>query len=105
MEFSASLILRYVLAVLAVWRIVHATTLETGPFAVFEKAREATNRRFGFESWQAEFMRCALCQSFWGSFIAALLFFPMISNIPDLLLVWGSLAGGVTILHLTVYRH
>lgn len=95
----AAYVLRYILAVLAVWRMVHAFSMETGPFALFVNAREWVIRRYGYESWQSEFVRCPMCQSFWGGAVAALIGFPLIS-VGDTLILWAAISGGVCLLHL-----
>lgn len=95
--------MRYLLVVLAVWRVAHAFALETGPLAAFVNAREWIIKRWGFDSWQAEFARCPLCQSLWIGLALDLLFFPL-TPLGDFVLLWLATSGGVTLLHLLVYK-
>jgi hypothetical protein len=110
-EFTVSLIFRWILTVLVVYRFAHALSRETGPWAIFEKIREWADKTWSKEisagvtvqSWQSEFFGCPLCQSFWISILFDLIFW---YGLPwqDFLLVWFSVSGAIVILHMSLYR-
>lgn len=94
-------ILRWVLSVLAAYRVAYLFTLDTGPFAIFARIREWVLRRWGGESWQYDGATCPLCQSVWYTFIAAL-FFPW-RGFDWFVLTWLSMAAACLIIHIRVY--
>lgn len=98
-------LLRFVLVGIGVYRLVHAFTLETGPFAIFANLREAVIRHYAGqkEPWQVEFIQCPLCQGFWAALVGALIFFPVVSAL-DTIIIWWALSGMILILHLLIYR-
>lgn len=98
-------LVRFVLAVLAVYRLTHAFALETGPFALFANVREWVIKHYQGkpDAWQSQFVQCPLCQSFWGGLIAALLVFPIVGLV-DVLLIGAAISGGVLIIHLVLYK-
>jgi hypothetical protein len=98
-------LVRFALSILAVYRLTHAFSTETGPFAIFANFREWVWKRYknNGDAWQVQFVQCPLCQSFWGGLLAALLVFPVVSLV-DTLLVWVSVSGGVLVLHLRLYK-
>jgi len=96
-------LVRFLLSILAIWRLAHAFSMETGPFGWFENAREWLITRYGFDSWQAEFGRCPLCQSIWLGLILEPVFFGFV-GIGDFILLWISLSGSVTLLQLIISK-
>jgi hypothetical protein len=94
-------LLQWFVSVLTVYRLAYLMTLDTGPFAIFHKIREAVINKYGVDSWQAEGAGCPLCQSVWYAFIAACLFPWM--GLQWFLLTWGSVAGAALIIHWRVY--
>lgn len=100
---NAAFVIRFLLVALAVYRLTHAFALETGPGALFVNAREWIIKRYGHESWQAEFARCPLCQSFWGGLIGSALCFPW-TGVIDWLLIGVAVAGVVLVVHNWLYK-
>lgn len=54
---------------LATWRVAHMVALEEGPFALFERLREATDE----ETTVGRGVRCPLCVGFWAALALAAL--------------------------------
>ena len=82
--------LRFVLAVLATWRITHLLANEDGPAALLARLRE----RLG-GGLAGRLMDCFHCLSFW---VAAPLAFFVSGNPLELLLTWLALSGGACLL-------
>jgi hypothetical protein len=98
---------RFIITALAVYTFAHAFAVMTGPFAIFDRAREWLIARYGYKSWQAEFSRCPICQSFWLGLIAAALMFPFSFTLAGIV-EWGVIGAALScvtiMLHLTLYR-
>lgn len=90
--------LTLILAALAIYRVAHMVTLETGPFGLCERWRGWVFMHAGKDSWITEGVNCPLCVSFWLSLIAALLLAPVEAWV----LVWLGLAGAALVLHKAV---
>ncbi|MBI3120918.1 MAG: DUF1360 domain-containing protein [candidate division NC10 bacterium] len=82
--------LRFVLAVLATWRITHLLANEDGPAELLARFRE----RLG-GGLAGRLMDCFHCLSFW---VAAPLAFFVSGNPLELLLTWLALSGGACLL-------
>ena len=82
--------LRFVLAVLATWRITHLLAREDGPADLIVRLR----RRLG-QSFAGRLMDCFYCLSFW---VAAPITFFVGRNPLDLFMIWLALSGGACLL-------
>lgn len=96
-------LIELVLASLAVYRMAHAFTLENGPWNMFFRIREKANTVWGYDSWQAEFTRCAWCQSFWWSFLMTILVFGF-ADMRFFFISWLAEAGIVFLIHGKTYK-
>jgi hypothetical protein len=82
--------LRFVVAVLATWRVTHLLVSEDGPADLIVRFRGL----FG-QSWAGRLMDCFYCCSLWIAALAAL----YISSSPmEWLLNWLALSGGACLL-------
>lgn len=82
---------RFVVLVLAAYRLAYLVANERGPFYLAQRLRTAVYGRYGSRSWQWEGITCPLCISFWLAF--ALRF------APRWVLDSVGAAGGVLIIH------
>ncbi len=99
-------IVRFILATLAVMYITSAFALETGPLAILDNGREWVIKRWGHESWQAKFVRCPICQSFWAGLVASFVCFPpvlSVAGIINFLLIGVAIAGLAMIVFNVIY--
>jgi hypothetical protein len=94
----------FLVGAMAVFRIAHVIAIETGPFAIFAKFREATIRWWGYESWKSEFFRCPLCMGFWLSLAVTLIIFAGAVEPIGILLLWLGMSGFMTLAYLFVYN-
>lgn len=84
-------IYRFVILVLAVYRISRMIALEDGPADIFANLREF----LGQGDWIGRGFHCVLCVSVWVSLAAALLAFRK----PRCILAhWFAIAGGVALI-------
>lgn len=81
---------RFLLGVLATWRLAHLLADEDGPFDVIVKVR----RRLG-GSWLGRLLDCFYCLSFW---IAAPFAFWVCEQPLDRGVAWIALSGGACLL-------
>lgn len=84
----------YLVAVLAIYRLTHALTLEDGPFDLFARWREWV----GQGSWVGRGWHCTLCLSFWWSMPLGL--FPPFGFV----IGWLGGAGLMLVIHRLLYR-
>ena len=82
--------LRFVLAVLATWRLTHLLAREDGPADLIYRLRAVLG-----DGTLGRLMDCFYCLSLW---IAAPLAFLLASNPLDLLLAWLALSGAAVLL-------
>jgi Protein of unknown function (DUF1360) len=88
---GTSIWLRFVLAVLATWRITHLLAAEDGPADVIVRLR----RRLG-RSFAGRLMDCFYCLSVWVA--APLAFFAGGQGAAELFVTWWALAGAACLL-------
>src|SRR5215470_1249696 len=82
--------MRFVLAVLATWRVTHLLASEDGPADIIFRFRALLGH-----SWAGELMDCFYCLSLWTAAPAAL----FVSRRPvDWLFSWLALSGGACLL-------
>lgn len=81
---------RFVLGVLAVWRVTHLLHLEHGPWGVLTRARTAAGR-FGL----GEFVQCFFCLSLWVALPAA---WWLSSTWPGRSVAWLALSAGAILI-------
>lgn len=81
---------RFVLAVLATWRVAHLLAHEDGPAEVIYRIR----RRMGAGFW-GKLMDCFLCLSLW---VAAAVAFFVASHPVDWIMSWLAISGGACLL-------
>lgn len=81
---------RFVLAVLAAWRVTHLLAYEDGPADLLARARARLGRSF-----LGQLMDCFHCLSFW---VAAPLAFLVSRGAAALLLTWLALSGAACLL-------
>lgn len=86
-------VLRFVIAILAVYRVSHMVALEDGPWDAFTELRE----RIGQRTWFGRGFHCVLCISWWLALPAAIAIVPR--EPAFWLLLWPAVAGGVLLLH------
>lgn len=94
---------KFILAVLAVYRLCHMLAVEDGPFDIFFRVREAVQNKFGPAHWVSRGFNCPLCMSFWVSLVTNILIFPG-ADFVTFCLYWLALTGGVSVIHMTIYR-
>ena len=82
--------LRFVLAVLATWRITHLLASEDGPFDVIVRFRNALG-----QSWAGKLLDCFYCLSLWISAPAALF---VSRSLMEWIFSWLALSGGACLL-------
>jgi len=82
--------IRFVLAVLATWRVTHLLASEDGPADLIVKCRAWLG-----QSLAGKLMDCFNCLSLW---IAAPFALSVTRQLPDWLLVWLSLSGAACLL-------
>jgi hypothetical protein len=87
---AGELLMRFVLAVLATWRVTHLLANEDGPADVIFRLR----RRLG-DGFIGSLMDCFNCMSIW---IAAPLALFVSTNPLDWLVSWLALSGGACLL-------
>lgn len=83
--------MRFVLAVLATWRITHLLTSEDGPADIIVKMRMWLGHGFA-----GRLMDCFYCLSLWMAFPLA--FFVLRHGIADVLVTWLSVSGAACLL-------
>jgi Protein of unknown function (DUF1360) len=81
---------RFVLAVLATWRVTHLLAKEDGPADLIVRLRVRLGNRF-----LGKLMDCFYCLSLW---IAAVMAFSVSSKLLDWLLAWPALSGAACLL-------
>ena len=81
---------KFVLAVLATWRVTHLLAREDGPFNLLFRLRA----RLG-EGMLGQLFDCFYCLSIWVAAPMALLIF---KEPPDLLLAWLALSGAACLI-------
>lgn len=82
--------LRFVVAVLATWRVTHLLVSEDGPADLIVRLRAAVG-----ESWAGKLLDCFYCLSLW---IAAPVAFFVSRDPVERLLSWLALSGGACLL-------
>ncbi len=82
--------LRFVMAVLAVWRIAHLLAAEDGPFDLVVRLRRFLGRTFA-----GRLMDCLYCLSVW---VAAPFAFFVTRGPVELLVTWWALSGAACLL-------
>lgn len=87
------MVLYFILAMLATYRVARMIALEDGPFDIFSRLQDHVDQK----TWVGRGLRCVLCVSFWLALPAALLVGP--ADPRELLLLWGGIAGSVMIVH------
>jgi hypothetical protein len=90
MSDDAGVWIRFVVAVLATWRITHLLANEDGPAGVIARLRARLNRSFA-----GNLMDCFGCMSLW---VAILFAFYVAERPLDLVLIWLALSGAAFIL-------
>lgn len=98
--------LRFILAILAIFRIARFLPLDDGPLYVFERMRllakeraETENDELGFWHNFYDAITCPYCQGLYIAFLCIPVVFPTKkSKKSDILLLAFALAGGQTIL-------
>jgi hypothetical protein len=90
---EASLALRFVLAVLATWRIAHLLASEAGPHGTIARVRARLEG-----TWAGNVVGCFGCTSLW---IAMPFAFYVGGRTTDVLLAWLALSGGAFLLERT----
>lgn len=89
--------MRFLIAVLATYRLAYLAAVDDGPEFVFLKLREWALNRYGDKDWRTKGVYCVLCLSFWFALPVVLLTEP--PNKRQLILDWLAVAGGVTLIH------
>jgi hypothetical protein len=100
--------IRFLLCVLAAFRLAHLIALERGPFAIFEKVRKVISDKWGFDSWQSDGSNCVLCQSVWYSTLFVVLMWVLPEPILTVFvigLVCLAVAAMVLIIYVTLYKN
>ncbi len=87
---------RFVISVLATWRVAHLIAREDGPFDVIVKLRLRAGNGF-----LGRLMDCPYCLSVW---IAAPFAFSLARTIPSWIAVWLAISGGASILENALER-
>src|SRR6266404_2410466 len=90
MSDDAGVGIRFVVAVLATWRITHLLAIEDGPAGVIARLRTRLNQSFA-----GNLMDCFGCMSLW---VAMLLPFYIAERPLDLVLIWLALSGAAFLL-------
>ena len=88
--------LRFLIAVLATYRLAYMLAREDGPFDLFSTWRE----KVGQSAWYGRGFHCVLCMSFWIALPAALVAFGLSG-----FLAWFGVAGGVLVIFLVLERY
>lgn len=81
---------RFLIAALATWRVTHLLAREDGPGDIVVRVR----RRLGHGFW-GHLLDCFYCLSLWTAAPAAVL---VTAALPDVVLTWLALSGGVCLL-------
>jgi hypothetical protein len=89
-DAAADFWIRFVLAVLATWRVTHLLVSEDGPWEIFARLR----RRLG-DSPFGRLMDCFGCASMW---VAAPTSFFVFRRLPELFFGWLALSGAAFLL-------
>ena len=87
---SMSTVLRFVVAILATWRLTHLLAKEDGPWDIFARIRD----RLGEGFW-GTLMDCFKCLSVW---IAAPLAFFVGRSVIEIIVSWLAISGGAILL-------
>ncbi|MGA8030704.1 MAG: DUF1360 domain-containing protein [Bryobacteraceae bacterium] len=90
-------VLRFVLAVLAVWRVTHLIANESGPWDVFLKLRQ-----LGGPGIIAELLSCFYCLSIWVSLVFVW-FIP--GGVIERIVTWLALSGAAILLERATGDH
>lgn len=85
-----SIVLRFVVAILATWRLTHLLAKEDGPWDIFVRIRD----RLGEGFW-GSLMDCFKCLSIW---IAAPLAFFVGGSVIEIIVSWLAISGGAILL-------
>jgi hypothetical protein len=99
METLGYLLIRWVFAAFATYRVARMLALEEGPFGLFDKMRDGAERAFG-DSWLGRGLACPYCTGFWIALVAALAVTELASAF-EFVMVWLSIAGAQTYLQAT----
>lgn len=93
--------LRFVLAVLATWRVAHLVSNEDGPWDVIVRLR----RRAG-HGMLGRLMDCPYCVGLWAAALFALAMTPSLAAWTpwEWLLAWWGVAGGAAVLEKGIGR-
>jgi len=89
-DTAAEFWIRFILAVLATWRVTHLLVSEDGPWEILARLR----RRLG-NSTLGRLMDCFGCASMW---VAAAFSYLVFRRLPDLLVGWLALSGAAFLL-------
>lgn len=96
METLGYLLLRWVFAVFAVYRVSRMLALEEGPFSLFDRLRDSV----GGDNWLSRGVNCPYCIGFYVALAAALAVTERASAV-ELVMMWLSIAGAQTYLQAT----
>lgn len=96
---SLGLIIRWILAVLAVYRLAFELAVRAGPFGLFIKWR--TLLVLSGHYWLEEWVTCPVCQSLWIAAVAMPVFFMgfPLHSWGEWVLLWLSISGGCLLFH------
>ena len=86
--------LRFVLGVLAVWRMTHLLHLEHGPWGVFARVRAAAER-----VGAGDLVHCFFCLSLWVALPAA---WWLAATWPGRVVAWLALSAGAILIEVRV---
>lgn len=100
MEAIGVLILRWVLAVFATYRVARMLTLEEGPFSLFDRFRDAITDATRADSWLSRGVACPYCAGWWVAFLLMLYVWNGL-NLFEAFILWASIAGGAAYLQAT----
>jgi hypothetical protein len=96
METLGYLLIRWVFAAFATYRVARMLALEEGPFGLFDRIRDAV----GGDNWLSRGLSCPYCLGFWIALVAALAVTELASAF-EFVMVWLSIAGAQTYLQAT----
>lgn len=100
------MILEFVIAILAVYRVALMVSSEKGPFAIFEGLRGAVAKAFppkdGKQHWLDQGINCPLCISFWLGFAAAPIVRP--AGIYEFIVIALAISGGAVVINLALSK-
>jgi hypothetical protein len=85
-----SIVLRFVIAILATWRLTHLLSKEDGPWNIIVRIR----RRLGQRFW-GKLMDCFKCLSVW---VAVPFAFFVGGSIIEIIVSWLAISGGAILL-------